>query len=119
MLKDVLRDVPPMTPREVLAWVRNLPLDSATVASIRGGSQFRGWDNQMYMLTNIVDAVRENTYATVSAHSKRRPKPPKPLDRPRAAKGKAKSPMANRFMMHARMARINAEKKAKRKAHEE
>lgn len=114
MLRDMLRDDPPMTPREVIAWVRNLPPDSATSASMRGGPEFRGWDNTVYMLANVVDAVRENTYTFVAANSKRKPKPPTPIDRPRV--NRQKSPIGNRFMMMARMARRNAETKAKRKA---
>lgn len=106
---------PPISPREALVIIRNLPLDSATVASIRGGTQFRGWDNHMYMLTNIADAVQWNTYAVVAANSKRKPKAPKPLDRPKAS-SKRSTPMGNRFAAMARIARMNGEKKAQRKA---
>lgn len=97
-----------LTARKALALIRNLPLDSATNASIQGGDQFRGWDGQMYMLANIVDAVKENTHVFVSAHSKRRPQPPKPMPRP--ATKKTTNPMANRFATMARMAYLKGKK---------
>lgn len=109
-----MRDDCEPSPREALAIIRNLPLDSATVASIRGGPQFRGWDNSVYMLANVVDAIKENTYAFVAANSKRKPQKPKPVERP-AAKKKRTNPLANRFAMMARVARQNAEAKAARR----
>lgn len=103
-----------LTARKALAIIRNLPLDSATVASIRGGVEFKGWDNHLYMLANLVDAVKENTYVFVAANAKRKPKPPKPIDRP--ASKKKTNPLGNRFALMARIARKNAAEKAKRKA---
>lgn len=113
-IDDVLVPGSGLTARKALAIIRNLPLDSATVASIRGGVEFKGWDNHLYMLANLVDAVKENTYVFVAANAKRKPKPPKPIDRPTAKQ--KKNPLGNRFAMMARIARKNAIEKAKRKA---
>lgn len=96
------------TPRQLLAYIRHLPLGSATVAALRGGEQFLGWDPHMYMLANIVDAIQSNTYAFIAANSKRKPKQPDPVKRPRP-KG---DPEKNRFMAMARIARANAIRKA-------
>jgi hypothetical protein len=81
------------SPRQILTLVRQLPLESATVAAIRGGHQFRGWGVDRYMMANVVDAVNENTYATiaVSGATKRKPKQPEPVWRPKGLKdGKPK-----------------------------
>lgn len=103
-LSDVLVPGSGLTSRKALALIRNLPHDSATTAAIQGGDQFRGWDGQMYMLANIVDAIKENTHVFVSANSKRRPQPPKPMPRPTT---KTAEPMANSFAAMARAAYMN------------
>lgn len=100
------------SPKVLLAYIRNLPLDSASMAAIRGGPEFIGWDPHMYMLANIVDAIQTNTYAFVAANSKRKPKAPTPVKRPKQ-KG---NPEQARFAALARIARANAIKKAQRKA---
>lgn len=113
-LGDVLIPGSGLSARKAIALIRNLPLDSATTASIRGGDQFRGWDGQLYMLANIVDAIKENTYVLVSANSKRKPKVPDPIDRPTAKKSK-NSPMASRFAAMARIAFNSSTKRKKEK----
>jgi hypothetical protein len=81
-LRDIMKDGSGLSPRLVLCYVRALPLESATVAAMRGGDQFRGWNQELYMLANLLDAVRENTYAFVAANSKKKPKAPEPVQRP-------------------------------------
>lgn len=83
-LHDVLVDGSGLSPRLVIAYIRQLPPDSATVAAIRGGEQFRGWGVQAYLLANIIDSMKENTYAFVASNSKRKPKAPDPFPRPQA-----------------------------------
>lgn len=63
-------------------WVEHLPEDSATVAALRGGHEHRAWTSAAHLLASVVDAVQVNTWTTIAAHSKRRPKPPTPLPRP-------------------------------------
>ena len=96
----------------VIAYVRNLPLDSATSAHLRGGDEFRGWDVHSYLLANLIDAVNSNTYAFVSAHSKRKPKAPEPFTRPKS-KVKKKNPLANKFAAMARIAYQSNKKRSK------
>ncbi len=83
----------------------NLPLGSNLIAEIRGGPEFRGWDQGLYMLANIVDGVNTNAYVTVAANSdkKHRPKAPEPVERPDSAK-KKKQAGQNQFAMMANMA---------------
>ena len=71
-----------LSPRRVLWWVEHLPEDSATVAALRGGHEHRAWTSAAHLLASVVDAVQVNTWTTVAAHAKRRPKPPTPLPRP-------------------------------------
>lgn len=48
-LLDAFAAEPRLTPRAVLWLVEHLPEDSATLAAIRGGPQFRAWTSPMYI----------------------------------------------------------------------
>lgn len=99
------------SPRQILMLIRQLPLESATVAAMRGGTQFRGWGLDRYLLTQIADSIHENTYATVvvSGASKRKPKKPEPMWRPEEKQAKPKrnafGTMAASFLRAARMSK--------------
>lgn len=110
-LLDVLIPESGLTPLRVLAYIRNLPVGSATLAAIRGGEQFRDWDVQTYMLANIVDVINHNTYAFVAANSKKKPKPPKPVDRP--VSRVPSNPIANKFAAMARIVHARSKKRKK------
>lgn len=97
------------SPRRTLVLIRQLPPESATMAALRGGDAFRGWGLDQYFLAALVDAVRENTYAVVAANSKRKPKPPEPIQRPESHKPQ---PKTNQFAAMAG-ARIAATRQAK------
>lgn len=88
-LQDVLIEGTGLTARMVIALVRNLPVDSATVAVMRGGPEYVGWRTETYLLASVLDAIRENTYAFVSANSKRKPSAPEPTPRPEAKRKKS------------------------------
>lgn len=98
------------SPRQLLILVRQLPPESRTVAAIRGGAQFRGWDSDRYLRAAMVDAIRENTYAFIAANSKRKPKPPEPIERPDKTSKRRQN--KNAFAVMAAN-RISAAKKAK------
>ncbi len=102
---EYLGKSPKYQPWEMLVYVMNLPLGSNLIAEIRGGPEFRGWDQEMYMLANIVDAANTNVYAVVAANSdkKHRPKAPEPVERPDFAKNKRQAGQ-NQFAMMANMA---------------
>lgn len=86
-----------MPPRQVLALIRQLPPESRTVAALRGGDQFQGWGVDRYLLASVVDAINANTYAFISANSKRKPKSPEPVQRPTKEGGRPKDGTANPF----------------------
>ena len=71
-----------MSPRQVLALIRQLPPESRTFAALRGGEQFVGWGVDRYLMASVIDAIQQNTYAFIAANSKRKPKAPEPVKRP-------------------------------------
>ncbi len=81
-LVSALRAGSGFSPRQILALIRQLPVESRTAAGMRGGEQFRGWGPDRYLAALLVDAVTQNTYAFVAANSTRRPKAPEPVPRP-------------------------------------
>lgn len=83
-----------------MALIQNLPDDSATVAAMRGGRQFYGWDTDRYLMAQLVDSVRENTWVLAAVNSKKKPKRPDPLERP----GKSGATKKNQFAALARAA---------------
>lgn len=71
------------SPAQLIALVRNLPIESRTVAALRGGEQFVGWGVDRYMMAQLIDSVNSTAYAVVASNSKRKPKAPKPVRRPK------------------------------------
>ena len=67
-LRDLFLEVPPWSPRFVLAHVNNLPFDSATNAEMRGGQKFRGWDEDRYLAASTSNAIRTLLYAFLLAN---------------------------------------------------
>jgi hypothetical protein len=93
-------------PATILVLIKQFPLGSRTVAALRGGEQFIGWDVDRYLLAQLIDGVNRVAYTVAAANSKRKPKAPKPTVRPsRAQKSTGES---NPFRQ-----RLNAAKKAK------
>ena len=74
------------SPRHILAFVQQFPLESRTVSALRGGEQFIGWGVDRYQFAQLIDAVNSTTYAVVASNSKRKPKAPKPVPRPQRNK---------------------------------
>ncbi|WP_158881994.1 D site-binding protein [Amycolatopsis anabasis] len=109
-LRDVLRPGSGLSPRRALALVRQLPLESATVAALRGGPEFRGWGTDRYLLAMLIDAVNDNTFAFISANSKRKPQPPKPVERPGKAAQKNTNPNSFRAIAKAKLAALKRKK---------
>lgn len=93
-IRDVLTPGTRLTPRTALALIRQLPEGSATIAELRGGPQFNGWDTDRYLLTQLIDSVRENTWVLIAANSKKKPKHPEPMPRPKVDAPKKKNQFA-------------------------
>lgn len=108
-----------MSPRYVLAHVLYLPLESATVAAMRGSSKYRGWSEEMYMLASTLDAVRLLLWTTIMANKDpNKPKPPVPEPYPtpdrllRRGGNKAHKPGSFAFIAKQHAAAIRAKRKA-------
>ena len=104
-LVDMLRPGSGYSPRLVLVYARQLPVESRTVAAIRGGHQFDGWGFDRYLFASLIDAVNMTTHAVVASNSgKKKPKPPKPMQRP-SKNGPKKDDMSNPFRQQLMAAR--------------
>lgn len=57
-----------ITPRLLLALIRQLPASSRTVGVRRGGEEFIGWDMQQYMQAATVNALKELVFVTICAN---------------------------------------------------
>lgn len=105
-LVAMLRDGSGYDPSTILRLIKNLPLGSRTVALLRGGEQFMGWDVDRYFMAQLIDSVNRVAYTVTAANSKRKPKAPKPTPRP--SKKQTASGANNPFRQ-----RLAAAKKAK------
>lgn len=72
-----------MAPSQIVVLIRQLPMESRTIAGLRGGEEFVGWGMDRYMMAQLLDSTNNTAYAVVSANSKRKPKAPKPTYRPK------------------------------------
>lgn len=74
------------SPALVLALVEGLPEDSATVAAMRGGAEWRGWTQQTRVLADLYDAVMADVAVNAAHYSKAKKVKPvsKPYPRPQA-----------------------------------
>jgi hypothetical protein len=76
-----------MSWRELRVFLRYLPTDSATARAVRGATaDEEAWTLDRQLLASAVDAIRENTFATVKLggdpKKTGRLKPPRPIPRP-------------------------------------
>ncbi|MEU8525250.1 hypothetical protein AB0C77_06555 [Streptomyces sp. NPDC048629] len=81
---------------ELRIFLKGLPTDSLTARAVRGSSpEEDAWTLVPQLLASVVDAVRENTYATVKLggdpKKTSRMKPPDPIERPGVTVRKQKS----------------------------
>lgn len=81
-LADVLRFDGSLSVWEAATLATQLPPSSRTAAAMQGGAEYCGWTIDRYLLAALLDAVNVNTFAFVSANSKKKPKPPKLTPRP-------------------------------------
>jgi hypothetical protein len=102
----VLRPGSGLTPRLALAYIRQLPTESATVAELRGGDDFVGWGQDRYLMARLIDAVKENTHVFVSANAKRKQRPPEPVERPDFKTQKQTAPNPFALMAGARISAV-------------
>lgn len=75
-------------------------MESATVASLRGGKNFRGWDLDRYMTARLIDSVQALKYITMLAHAdpkKRKPPVPEQFPTPEKIDRKAREAKPGSF----------------------
>lgn len=93
-------------------------MKSATFAEMRGGQEYREWDEQMYLTAGTYNAVRSLSYITVLANSdpdKRKPNPPNPYPIPGHKDTKSQEPKPGSFLAIASQL-LAAKREKKRKA---
>lgn len=110
-LRDVLVPGSGLTARRALALIRQLPPESATVAELRGGPEFRGWGPDRYLTARLIEAVEGHFHAFVSANSKKKPKAPERVDRPDFRAQQRKNGNTFRAMAARRLAAARNRKK--------
>lgn len=81
-LVDALQDDSGYSPQLLISLITNLPIESNTIAAMRGGDEYVGWGIDRYLRANLIDAVNKNTYAFLLANSKNKPEKPEPTYRP-------------------------------------
>jgi hypothetical protein len=101
-----------LSPRFVLAHVRNLDYHSAFIAEVRGGQQFRGWDEDRYLSAALINSLRTLIYIFILANSdpkKRKPKSPEMWPLPDEIK-KQDKPGSFAFIARAHIAAVKKRK---------
>lgn len=87
----MFREGSDLTPKRFLYLVEALPVDSRTTTLVAGQSEGQGWGVTEYLLANVIDAVRENTFAYIQAKSKKKLAPPERFPVPGAKQAKKKT----------------------------
>jgi hypothetical protein len=108
---DLLKEGSGYSPREIVVYLRQLPLESRTMAAIRGGEEFVGWNADRYFMSHMLDAMNVLVVLTARANAKN-PKSikfPEPVSRPddiREAKEQKKKPNLFAVMAAQRLANM-------------
>lgn len=117
-LRDLFSDVDPLSPRWALLHIQQLPMGSSFVAEIRGGMQFRGWDEDRYMQAALIDSVRVLQYILILVNSdpkKSKPPPPEPYPLPDHVKrNKQDEPGSFAFIAKKKLAEARRKQELKR-----
>ena len=111
---DALREGSSYSPRQILLLIKGLPLESASMAAIRGSDEFRGWSVDRYLLVRLIDEVQRLTHAFVSANSKKKVDPPEAMYRPQDKPEKADKKVNTSNPFFQRLAAAKRAKAARR-----
>lgn len=74
-LSDILASTPSISPTKVVWLIQSLPVESRTSAILRKNPESYGWTNTDYLLANVIDSVRENTFANIQVRTKKKLQP--------------------------------------------
>ena len=101
-LRDLFSEASPLSPRFVLAYIKNLPLESSFYAEVRGGQKYRGWGEERYMAASELNVLRLLLHVLILANTdpkKTRHKAPEPYPTPdKPAKKQADRPGSFAFI---------------------
>ncbi|QHB38032.1 tail assembly chaperone [Mycobacterium phage Cintron] len=118
-LRELFSEVNPLSPQYVLIHIKHLPIESAFVAAIRGGQEFRGWNADRYALAAIINSIRAGNYMFVMANSDpRKGKPPLPSPWPVPQGNKAEKKYAPNSFAGIVAAQVIAARKRKQQKKE-
>ncbi|BCP36362.1 hypothetical protein MINTMi198_17320 [Mycobacterium intracellulare M.i.198] len=84
-LRDLFSEDKPLSPRWALMHVLHLPIESAFVAQLRGGPEFRGWSPDRYMAARLIDLQAIQNWMFLSANrdpDSKAPEMPEPYPLP-------------------------------------
>lgn len=116
-IRDLFHPEKPLSPKYVLSLVMYLPLESAFMASRRGGQEFRGWDVSRYALIDVANSLRSFQHMYLASHIDRRkaalPKPPEPFPTPEEKRTQKASVKAGSFAHMVATAKALHERKRK------
>ncbi len=87
-----LRDVFTLSPKWLLTLITQLPAGSRFYAARRGGVQFRGWDENRYLMAAVVNSIRVLQWTYVASKSKRKPPEPEMVPIPDVEKKRKDGP---------------------------
>lgn len=71
-----------LTPKIVLAYISELHFTSRYGSAVRGGPQFRNWDETRYATVAMVEAIRALTFTYIQSHTKKSLPAPQPYPTP-------------------------------------
>jgi hypothetical protein len=99
-LSDVMRFDGSLPIWEAALLAEQLPPTSRTFSALQGGSEYRGWSIDTYLMASLVDAMNMNSFLFAKANSKKRIKEPKLVPRPGDAERRKQERDMNPFAMH-------------------
>lgn len=98
-----------MSPKWALNLISGLPAETVTAATLREDEGSVGWDTNTYLLTALVNSVREGTFANMQVRTEKKLKPPEPIPLPGAERKQSKPANAFVRMAQAQLAARNKE----------
>jgi len=108
-LSDVLEWDGSLPVWEAAILALELPHTSRTMAMLQGGKEYWGWTLDRHLFASLLDAIQVDTFAFVQAHTKKKVKPPKPVQRPGDAERVKRENDNNPFAQMVKMQMKNLE----------
>lgn len=81
-LSDVLRFDGSLPVWEAVVLAKQLPPTSRTMACLQGGIEYWGWTLDRHVMVSMLEAMRIQNFAFISAHTEKKIQAPTPIARP-------------------------------------